>query len=289
MSAGKAKVLIIGGAGMLGTPVTKALAAAGHEVTALVRGEGAKLPAGVRAVVGDLFDPATLAKAMAGQEALYLNLATQPTERETDRLMEREGVQLMLAAAKAAGVKRVLMLSPLVMELQGQGGFDWWVFRMKQAAERAVLESGLTATVFRASSFMENFTGGMRQGTKLNLAGKAKHPSWYLAGDDLGRWVVKALSLPQTGNEIYVAQGPEALMPEVGATRFIAAYKKEQLTLQKAPLAVLKFIGLFSRSMGSISKMLGALNEYPETFRAQKTWDTLGAPTVRIEDYAASR
>lgn len=280
------KVLVIGGTGMLGAPVTRALAEAGHQVSALVRRADAKLPSGVRACVGDVFDAGALASALEGQEALYLNLATQPTERETDRLVEREGLRLILEAARTAKVKRVLALSALVMELQGQDGFDWWVFRVKQLAERAVLESGLTATVFRASSFMENFPGGMRQGNKLNLAGRALHPTWYLAGADLGRMVARSLELPQAGNKVFIAQGPEAVMPEDGAKRFIAAYQTEKLSLQKAPLAVLSFIGLFNRSMGFVSKMLGALNRYPETFRAQETWDALGAPKLRIEDFA---
>jgi hypothetical protein len=97
--------------------------------------------------------------------------------------------------------------------------------------------------------------------------------------------VARSLELPQQGNKVYVAQGPEAVMPEDGAKRFIAAFP-EKLTLQKAPLAVLSFIGLFNRPMGFVSKMLGALNRYPETFRAQETWDTLGAPKTRIEDFA---
>lgn len=280
------KVLTIGGAGMLGRPVTKALAAARHQVTALVRTAGARLPQGVREVVGDLFDPASLATAMRGQEALYLNLATVSTDSEAGRLAEREGLANALEAARGAGVRRVLTLSPLVVQLQGTKGFHWWVFRLKQEAERAVLNSGLTATVFRASSFMENFDGSMLSGQKVNLAGTAQFPSYYLAGEDLGRLVVAALAREQVGNRVYHAQGLEALMPEVAAKRFISARPGPPLKLQKAPLGVLQFIGLFSRSMAFVAKMLSALNQYEEVFQAESTWAELGKPAVRIEDYA---
>lgn len=280
------KVLTIGGAGMLGRPVTKALAAARHQVTALVRTAGARLPQGVREVVGDLFDPASLATAMRGQEALYLNLATVSTDSEAGRLAEREGLANALEAARGAGVRRVLTLSPLVVQLQGTKGFDWWVFRLKQEAERAVLNSGLTATVFRASSFMENFDGSILSGQKVNLAGTAQFPSYYLAGEDLGRLVVAALAREQVGNRVYHAQGLEALMPEVAAKRFISARPGPPLKLQKAPLGVLQFIGLFSRSMAFVAKMLSALNQYEEVFQAESTWAELGKPAARIEDYA---
>lgn len=280
------KVLVIGATGMLGLPVTRALVAAGFEVSALVRGDGKGLPAGVRAVRGDVFDAASVSAALAGQDAVYLNLAIQPAERESDRLTEREGLGVILDAARAAGTRRVVALSPLAKDMEGRDGFSWWVFREKQRAEKAIVESGIAYTVFRASSFFENLRGGMRRGGAINVAGEALHPMWYLAGDDYGRMVAKALALPASENRVYVAQGPEALRPDALARRFIAAYTKEPLALKAAPLWILKAVGWFSRPMAFTATLLDALNRYPETFLAQSTWDELGRPETTVEDYA---
>lgn len=279
------KVLVIGATGMLGKPVTRQLVAAGHEVTALVRRADAALPQGVRAVVGDLFDATSLVTAMQGQDAVYLNLATQPTDREAGPLAEREGLSTILAAMRTAGVRRVAALSALVAELNS----EWWVLRVKREAEKTLLESGLDVTLFRASTFMENLDGGMRQGAKLNLAGTAQFASWFLAGDDLGKWVARSLASPQKGTKVYFAQGPESVFTHDAAARFVAAYGKEKLTVQRAPLAVLSFIGLFSPALGFVAKLMGALNRYEDPFRAKATWDELGTPTTTIESFARAR
>jgi uncharacterized protein YbjT (DUF2867 family) len=281
------KVLVVGGTGMLGLPVTRALVAAGFEVSALVRGDAARLPKGVRAVTGDVFDPGSVSAALDGQDAMYLNLAIQPTERETDRLTEREGLRVLLDAAIAKKLRRVVALSPLVKDMEGRDGFSWWVFREKQNAERAIMESGVPYTVFRASSFFENLRGGMRRGSAINVAGKAIHPMWFLGGDDYGRMVARALALPSSENRVYYAQGPEALRPDELAKRFIAATTKEQLKLQAAPIGILKLVGWFSRPMGFTATLLDAMNRYPESFEAQATWDELGAPRTSVEDFAA--
>jgi 2-alkyl-3-oxoalkanoate reductase len=73
------RVLVIGSTGVLGRPAVARLLADGHDVTGLARDESrAAVIAGqgVTPVVGDLFDPDSLAKALLGQEAV-LNLATR--------------------------------------------------------------------------------------------------------------------------------------------------------------------------------------------------------------------
>jgi uncharacterized protein YbjT (DUF2867 family) len=282
------RVLVVGATGMLGAPVVRALVDHGFEVSALVRGENARLPAGVRAIRGDLFDAASVEEAMKGQDCVYLNLAIQPNERETDRLTEREGLKVLLSAARAAGVQRIAAISPLVKDMQGQDGFSWWVFAEKHHAEAAIARSGIPSTIFRASSFFENLMGGMRRGKAINLAGKAKHPAYYLAGADYGRMVARALTTNSTTSHFYYAQGPEPLLPQDLAKRFVAAYSKEPLSIQSAPLAILKFVGLFSRSMGFTATLLDALNRYPETLQAEATWAALGKPAMTVEDYARS-
>lgn len=283
------KVLVIGGAGMLGTPVTRALVQAGLSVRALVRRRSAQLPGAVEQVEGDLFDATALARAFAGQDAVYLNLAIQPTESESDRLTEREGLTAILAAARVAQVARVVAISPLVKAYQGTGDFDWWVFRVKQAAESAIMASGLPYTIFRASSFFENLEGGMRRGDNISVAGDALYPQWYLSADDYGRMVAEAMRRPDSAGRVYVAQGPEAMTPHELAERYVAARAPARLKVQKVPLGILSFVGTFSRPIGFTAKLLGAMNRYHERFEAQATWAELGRPTTTVEAFARAQ
>jgi uncharacterized protein YbjT (DUF2867 family) len=280
------RILVIGASGMLGAPVTRALVRDGFEVHTLAHG-AAKPIAGARSVVGDVFDRPSLERAMSGLDAVYLNLGTPLGAREGDRLTEREGIENILAAAHTTGLRRVAMLSPLFKEYQGTRGYDWWVLGVKQAAERAIMAGPTPWTIFRASSFYENLEAGMRRGANVSIMGRSWRPQRYLSADDYASLVSAALSTDDSAKQILVAQGPEAMSLETLARRYVAARTKEKLGVQKAPLAVMRLFGVFSRELGSVVKMMEALDDYEEVLAAQPTWDRYGAPRTTVEQFAS--
>ena len=112
------KVLITGATGYLGGTVATALLAAGHELAALCRpGREGSLPAGCRAVNGDLRDRASLRRALDGREALvHMAAMVQKWSRHRaafDRI-NIDGTETLLAAASEAGVRRILYTSSIV-------------------------------------------------------------------------------------------------------------------------------------------------------------------------------
>ena len=112
------KVMITGATGYLGGSVATVLAAAGHEVAALCRpGREGSLPAGCRAVIGDLRDRASLRRALDGREAL-VHMAAMVQKWSRDRAafdrINVEGTEALLAAASEAGVRRILYTSSIV-------------------------------------------------------------------------------------------------------------------------------------------------------------------------------
>jgi len=112
MSAIK-RIAIIGATGMLGIPVTEALLDAGFEITALARKpEAAKavLPEATKMVEADVRDEASLRRGLAGQDGLYLNLSIAPNERRTAFHTEQQGLDHILSAAHATGIKRCLLV-----------------------------------------------------------------------------------------------------------------------------------------------------------------------------------
>ena len=68
------KILVTGGTGKVGSQLLQELSKGGADVRALVRKQedGAKLPAGVEVVIGDLLDPVSVEKALDGVDTLYL-------------------------------------------------------------------------------------------------------------------------------------------------------------------------------------------------------------------------
>lgn len=112
------RVLITGATGYVGGGVARRLLAGGHEVTALCRpGREEALPAGCRPSVGDLRDPPSLRRALAGREVLIhmgaLVRMWARDRREFDRV-NVEGLAAVLRAAEEAGVGRIIYTSTVV-------------------------------------------------------------------------------------------------------------------------------------------------------------------------------
>ncbi len=117
------KIFVTGATGVVGRRLVPLLAAAGHEVTATGRSAAKRAELerlGARAAEADLFDPQSLAAAVAGHDAVY-NLATHmPASssrvflpgawKENDRI-RREGSANLVDAALAGGVRRFVQES----------------------------------------------------------------------------------------------------------------------------------------------------------------------------------
>jgi uncharacterized protein YbjT (DUF2867 family) len=278
------KVAVIGATGMLGRPVTQALVAAGYTVTALVRNPQAArsvLPPEVALAEADVSDEDSLRRGLAGQDALYLNLAVQADERPCDFHTETQGLALILAAARVTGIKRIGYLSALVIDSDE----DWWVRDVWRAAVAQLKSCGMPVNIFYASNFMETLPRRHRLGNILLLAGASHYGNYWIAARDFGRQVARALALPETAGRDYVVQGPELVSYEDAAQRYARA-KNGALRVVMVPLWVLQLLGLFSTSMRFNARMLRTVLRYPEQFKAETTWRDLGRPTTTIEDFA---
>jgi nucleoside-diphosphate-sugar epimerase len=118
-------VFVAGATGVIGRPLLTLLVKAGHAVTGTTR-SAAKLAdietRGAKGVVADAFDPGTLRRAVAAAkpEAVIHQLTDLPdvsdpaqmdAVRERNARVRIEGTRNLMAAAKAAGVRRVVAQS----------------------------------------------------------------------------------------------------------------------------------------------------------------------------------
>jgi hypothetical protein len=279
------KIAIIGSTGMLGLPVTKAFINAGFEVSLLVRNvDKTKTMFGsqVRIVKGDLKDTKCLKELLNGQDAVYLNLSVEQSSGKNDFQAEREGLKNILQIAKNSNIKRVGYLSSLV---QFYTGINWWVLDIKKEAVKNIKQSGLHYSIFYPSTFMESFDqGAYRQGNSINLAGTSKYPMYLISGADYGKQVVKAFEL-DNGNNDYVVQGQDGYIADDAAKLFADNYKKAKIKVVKLPFGLLKFFGRLTKKFNYAANIVDALNNYPEKFEAEKTWQDLGKPQTKFIDY----
>lgn len=106
------KIFVTGAGGFIGGHVVDALVAAGHEVTALVRRRRPR--AAVRAILGDVAEPASYLTALRGCDAaihLAADYQLGPRDRAAMYRANVTGTVAMVDAALAAGVPRIVHTS----------------------------------------------------------------------------------------------------------------------------------------------------------------------------------
>ncbi|MYU51211.1 MULTISPECIES: SDR family oxidoreductase [Streptomyces] len=137
-------IVVTGATGNVGRPLTRALAEAGRQVTAVSR-HAAAVPDGVRHLAADLTEPASLEPALAGAKALFLLLSGDLHAPGADPAD-------IIGAAAAHGVRRVVLLST-----QGVATRPFGATRIAmRALENVLRESGLEWAILRPGGFASN-------------------------------------------------------------------------------------------------------------------------------------
>ena len=112
----KAKVLVTGGAGYIGTELVKQLLDNGYDITILDKKEKPELTSRVKYIQGDLQNAARCVMACAGQE-FVIHLAAKPRIPESfinpDDYFDNNvtGTRNILTAASAVGVRKFVFAS----------------------------------------------------------------------------------------------------------------------------------------------------------------------------------
>ncbi|GAA1852855.1 NAD(P)-dependent oxidoreductase [Myceligenerans crystallogenes] len=103
------KFLVIGATGRTGRLFTAQALGEGHELTALVRRPDAGVDPRVRLVTGSVTDPAAVAEASQGVDAIVSTLGVRSI-RETPTLIT-DTVRAIIASTRTSGVDRVVIVS----------------------------------------------------------------------------------------------------------------------------------------------------------------------------------
>jgi uncharacterized protein YbjT (DUF2867 family) len=212
-------VLVTGGTGFIGPHVVHALRARETPVRALVRNpaRASRLAAwGAELSGGDVTDPASLAAACKGVDAVvHLVAIIRGRPADFERVMV-EGTRNVVAAAHEAGVRRFVLASALGLDERTKDAVPYYAAKWEM--ERAVRESGVEHVIFRPS-FVFGRDGGVLP-TFVRLARFAPvtpivgpgtqrlQPIWI---EDLAEYYARALGEPAAANRTFELGGPEAV------------------------------------------------------------------------------
>src|SRR5262245_13534546 len=193
------KIAITGGSGFVGGRLARGLIAGGHEVVIVARGfdpHGADLRS--RTVAASVDDEAALRRAFAGCEAVAhcagINLERG---RQTYRNVHVNGTRAVVDAARATGVRKVVLLSFLRARPACGSGYH----ESKWAAEEIVRGSGLDFTILkpgviygRGDHMLDHLSHALHTLPVFGLVGLREREIAPLAVDDVVRVLQAALT-----------------------------------------------------------------------------------------------
>lgn len=142
-------IFITGGTGYIGKRLIKQLVASGHDVTALVRkGSEHKLPAGVRAIIGDPLNAATFQNWIP-KGATFIQLLgvshPSPQKKAQFRSVDLQSVKASAEAAVKANASHFIYISVAMTETKVMKEFR----AIRKEAEALLLTKNLPCTFIR--------------------------------------------------------------------------------------------------------------------------------------------
>lgn len=288
-------ILITGANGYVGGYVLRALAqsGSGKAVKGLVRSDAQADKVrrqGALPVIGDVTDPASLARAMEGVDTvIHLAAVNRDRGAATMERINAGGARNVVEAAKAAGVKRII-------NLVGLGADESRPFPLASTqgkGVRAIIESGIPYTILETSvifgegdEFINTLAGLARIPPFMVVPGDGKTAFQPMAAADVAACVVKAVDLPETVNQRLQICGSEVLTLEAIIDAILAEMGLSRIKL-KVPAGLLKLpVALMDKLLvrppvtPSLLGMLGVDN----TTRDNKTETLFGITPLRLRD-----
>jgi uncharacterized protein YbjT (DUF2867 family) len=255
--------LVMGATGQTGAATVSALLAKGKPVRALVRSEAkaADLRArGVGVALGDLSEPTSVVRALAGVKAAYCLLPPDPTTTDlTGR--NRTLADNLASALRDSQVEHVVLLSSIAAHLPGGTG----PIATLHHAEAALKATGKTVTCLRAAYFMENTAGLLGLMKAQGIVPCFFHPARkipMIATQDIGACAADLLmGTPLRGGEIVDLDGPGPVSYEDVAAAYGRALGKAVSAVPVPPEGIVPALmqaGFSANVAGHYAEMAGA-------------------------------
>ena len=257
------RVFVIGATGTIGQATVRALLRQGHEVVCFVRpraGVGGRLSSqdsqkllqGATVRVGDVGDSASLANdGFRGErfDVLLSCLASRTGTPKDAWAIDHRAHLLALEAAQAAGVTHVVLLSAICVQ-KPLLAFQ----QAKLAFEKALIESGMSYSIVRATAFFKSLSGQIERvkaGKPFLVFGDGTLTACKpISDDDLGEYLAACVDDPERRHRVLPIGGPgEAITPREQGERLFALlgrparFKQVPVALLDAIITVLGLLG----------------------------------------------
>jgi divinyl chlorophyllide a 8-vinyl-reductase len=278
------RVFMLGATGTIGRATVRALVRRGHEVVCFVRpragvggalapDDSTRLLAGTSVRFGDVTDPASLARdGFRGEhfDALVSCLASRTGAPKDAWAIDHRAHVHALAAARDAGVSHVVLLSALCVQ-KPLLAFQ----HAKLAFEKALVESGLTYSIVRATAFFKSLSGQVervKRGKPFLVFGDGRLTACKpISDDDLGDYLAVCLDDAGRRNRVLPIGGPgDAITPRQQGEHLFALLGRPP-RFRHVPVGMLDaIVGV----LGALGHAVPALAEKAELARIGRYYAT---------------
>ena len=210
-------ILVTGGTGFVGPKIVHALRAADRPVRCLVRDpdRARDLAAwGCELVQGDVTDAESVRRAVDGCDVVVHLVAIIQGKPEDFARVMTQGTRNVVEAAKAAGVRRFVLMSALGTSEESKDLAPY--FRSKWEMEQTVKGSGLEHVIFRPSfvfgkggGVLKTFMRVVRLSPVIPVFGRGDQriqPIWV---EDVAAYYEAAIDRPEAANLTFELGGPD--------------------------------------------------------------------------------
>lgn len=289
-------LLVIGGTGTLGRQIVLQALTKGYQVRCLVRNfrKAAFLKEwGVELVYGDLSRPETIPPCLKGISAVIDASTSRANELDSLKKVDWDGKLSLIEAAKAANIKRFIFFSAQNVEQFN----NIPLMKLKNGIEKKLQESKIPYTIFRLTGFyqglIEQYAIPILENLPIWVTNENTYIS-YMDTQDIAKFCVKALQIPQTINQTFFLSGSKGWVSSeiINLCEQLAGQKAK---IQRIPLFILKFVSFFfgffewGQNISdrlAFAEILSAENNFSKsTFELYKTFKIDPSEIIQLDDY----
>ena len=246
---------VTGAFGFTGRAIAEALLAGGREVVTLSRRDGRGDPIAARIAVRplDFANPVELAESLAGVDTLYNTFWIRFPRGGLDYRGAVERSEVLLAAARRAGVRRVVHVSVVHADREGPTPYVRGKGALEDRVRGARIEWAIvrpTLTFGPGDVLINNLAWALRRLPVYGLPGRGRYPIQPVHVDDVARLCLDAAD--GRSGAVIDAAGPETLayVDLVRAVR--SAVHSRSLIVPMPALAVLAAGRVLGRVVGDV-------------------------------------
>lgn len=242
------KILIVGATGTLGRQIARQAIDKGYKIRCLVRNfKNASFLKewGAELKEGDICKPSTLKTALEGMDVIIDAATARPNASKSVKEIDWDGKVNLIQAAQNANIKRYIFFSVLNAEKHPEVP----LMEIKHCTELYLKESGLNYTIFKLGGFMQGLIAQygipLLDNQAVWVTGE-NTPIAYINTQDIAKFVVRALEIPETENNSFPVVGTRAW----GGEEIISLCERlsgKQAKISRIPLGFLRFTRNFTR------------------------------------------